>query len=249
MKALILRMYGVGLRLYPEPFRVRYGAQMMEAARLWLAESGSGASDLRVGVGLAWDTLRGSLREHARDVEPVAPGFVLMFVIFFTVVELAVSMGHQQVVRRDANRRPAEIVARFAERGASPQVLKGAPMEIASSGWLGGSRTFMVIYDAQGRPVAGNATLHGALPQPPSGVFGFLRSHGEDRVTWAPEPGIRVALVGRALGDGGGFVIAGQSLERPDARTARFNEVMRWVWIFMLAASALIGLRARSARA
>jgi hypothetical protein len=93
--------------------------------------------------------------------------------------------------------------------------------------------------------LAAPATLHGALPQPPRGIFDVIRAHGEDKVTWQPQPGIRVALTGRPMLNGG-LVLAGQSLIPSEAREYRFHTILLWMWAFSMLARGFIVLLSRS---
>jgi hypothetical protein len=45
---------------------------------------------------------------------------------------------------------------------------------------------------------------------PPSGVFAYVRDHGEDMISWQPAAGVRSAIVVDSFY--GGFVVAGRSL-------------------------------------
>jgi hypothetical protein len=253
---LFLRLYKLSLRLYPQAFRERYAEQLIDAARLQQAES---TNDLALTVSLACDTLRSALREHLRAASPARPGYVAAFALFFSVLLLAVAVLNQQLLRRRADRGPtfvAEIVSssmRDAQSEAirahiAAQILTDHKLELSSPRFLNSALLFTVVYDASGHALGGNATLHGALPQPPQGIFDVIRSRGEDKVTWQPQPGIRVALYGRPMPNGG-FVVSGQSLIPGEARTARFYTFLRWMWAFaMLACCALILFTRRPTR-
>lgn len=73
--------------------------------------------------------------------------------------------------------------------------------------------SFLIVFDADGKPVASSAYLVGGVPTPPDGVFEYARTRGQDRVTWEPLPGVRIAAVVQAYGGAQpGFVLAGRSL-------------------------------------
>jgi hypothetical protein len=87
----------------------------------------------------------------------------------------------------------AEDAAHALESGTSPTALMpvGVPqVDIAQS-----LAPYMIIFDAQGKPLASGAILHGSVPVPPPGVFDFTRKNQEDRISWQPEPGVRSAVV------------------------------------------------------
>jgi hypothetical protein len=238
----LLNIYGAALWLYPPAFRVRYGEAMRDAVVCSHAES---SGDLRFFAALAWDLVCSIVREHMRASAALTGGYVAAFAVFFSAILLVVSVGHQQVLRRGADRGP-EMRADDARRGSEPALGPGGGMEISSEDWLNGTSAFAVVYDAEGRAIAGDATLNGRLPQPPPGVFAVIRERGVHKVTWQPRPGIRVALVGETLPQGG-FVLAGQSLEGSETKTSRFDRFLVVIWMMMLVGLCVGGLLRRPA--
>jgi hypothetical protein len=78
---------------------------------------------------------------------------------------------------------------------------------------------FITVFDDTGTPLASSGLLHGQMPAIPAGVFDYVRQHGEDRITWQPEPGVRQAIVVVSYtGDHSGFVVAGRSLREVERR-------------------------------
>ena len=89
-----------------------------------------------------------------------------------------------------------------------------------------GLAPFVIVYDGQGKPLAGSGTLNGKLSAPPQGVFDFVRANGEERVTWQPERGVRIASVVRRSGaPAAGFVLAGRSLREVEEREANLRRM------------------------
>ena len=68
---------------------------------------------------------------------------------------------------------------------------------------------FVIVVDGQRAVLASSASLDGQVVLPPAGVFDYVRSHGEDQITWQPAAGVRSWIVVDAFR--GGFVIAGRS--------------------------------------
>ncbi len=238
-----LRLYALALHLYPATFRARYGNEMLDAARLEYARS---SHPLRFTASLAADTLRGALREHLRAATPASPGYVAAFAFVFSVLLLLVSVVNQQILRRGADRQPAHLVHLVSTTGATT-LLTEPKQEISSPDWLNSTRPFVVLYDPSGKAIAGNATYHGALPQPPHGIFNTIRSRREFRVTWQPAWPIRVALVGDALPNGG-YVLAGQSLILSESREIHFHSILLWMWAFAMLACATILIASHTRR-
>jgi hypothetical protein len=247
-----LRLYALALRLYPAAFRARYADEMLATGRHEYARS---PNPLRFTISLAADTLRGALREHLRAAAPTRPGYVAAFALFFSFLVLTVSVVHQQILRRAADKQPSVVATIVSTPGLTAQfeatrlhIVDGimAPepeLEISSPKFLNRADhplTFAIFYDESAHAIGGNAVLHGALPQPPIGIFNEIRAHDNDEVTWRPEPGVRIALSGRPMPNGG-FVVTGQSLAPSEARTARLNSILRWMWAFaMFACLALV---------
>jgi hypothetical protein len=97
---------------------------------------------------------------------------------------------------------------------------------------------FVIVFDDRGEVIASSATLHGGTPQLPPGILDYVRTHGEDRVTWQPEPGVRIAaVVVRFTGAQPGFVLAGRSLREVEIREDNAQLEAGIVWGFTLAAS------------
>jgi hypothetical protein len=97
---------------------------------------------------------------------------------------------------------------------------------------------FVMLFDDRGEVVGSSATLHGETPQLPAGILDYVRTHGEDRVTWQPEPGVRIAaVVVRVKGARPGFVLAGRSLREVEAREDNALLEAGVAWIVSMAAS------------
>ena len=124
----------------------------------------------------------------------------------------------QQSLRLGANE-PQVALARdaggaLAAGAAAENVVPNTRVDIADS-----LSPFVTVFDDGGRAEATSGTLHGQPPKLPGGVFDYVREHGEERVTWQPEPGVRVAaVVVRPSGSPARFVLAGRSLREAEAR-------------------------------
>ena len=114
----------------------------------------------------------------------------------------------QQAIRQPANHPQAEIARSAVSRldaGESPAaVIPIAKVDIAES-----KDPFVIVVDGQRAVLASSASLDGQVVLPPPGVFDYVRSHGEDQITWQPAAGVRSWIVVDAFRDG--FVIAGRS--------------------------------------
>jgi hypothetical protein len=243
-----LDLYRLALGLYPSAFRERYAAEMLGSARQLAADA---PNKSRFAAALAWDTFLSLVREHMRLASPLKPIFLFAFAVFFSVLLLAVSVFHQQVLRRGADRQPEQLATTLSEQLAHSDnrslTLPGPTQDLGSRAWLGSNATFAAVYDASGQVVASNATFDSALPQPPRGIFSTIRARGLYKVTWQPQRGVRIALTGREI-SGGGFVLAGQSLLSAEARTARFDLFLKLMWAVLLLACGTILVLAKNQR-
>lgn len=124
----------------------------------------------------------------------------------------------QQVLRQSANDPQIQIAQDTAaklEAGQQiQQVVPAEKIDIAKS-----LATYIIIFDANGNPVASSARLNGQTPTIPAGVFDDVRQTGEDRITWQPQPDVRSAIVVTQFrGPTPGFVLVGRSLREVEQR-------------------------------
>ncbi len=78
---------------------------------------------------------------------------------------------------------------------------------------------FLVIYSATGTPIGASVFLDGKLPTVPSGVLDYVKEHGEERLTWEPKDGLRIAaIVVKYSGTEEGYVLVGRSLKEVEVR-------------------------------
>ena len=128
----------------------------------------------------------------------------------------------QQSLRMGANDpqiQMAEDAASHLNAGASVEsVLPSTRVEIADS-----LAPFVIIFDESGKVLASSATLHAAIPAYPAGVLDYVRQNGQDRVTWQPEAGVRMATVITAYKNG--FVMAGRSLTEIEKRESQVERL------------------------
>ena len=68
-------------------------------------------------------------------------------------------------------------------------------------------------------------------------MFDYVRTHGEERVTWQPRPGVRIASV--VVRTANGFVVAGRNMREIEIRE---NNVLKLAILGWLAASAALTL-------
>jgi hypothetical protein len=239
LEALYLR----ALRLYPAVFRDTYAEPMRQSFADALADNSLSRHAL---IPLVLRDLAISLiKEHFAMLRETYSRPVLLFnalvlAAISTVLALALYVIPQQVLRDGANDPQVETAKDVAAWLGTYGVTKGFQqgpfahdqrlVDISRSLSL-----FLIVYDDEGHPLGSTAQLEGQTPVPPAGVFNYVRSHGEERVTWRPASGVRIAaVVERVNGNEPGFVLAGRSLSEVQARIDHVRNLAALTWLGML---------------
>jgi len=143
------------------------------------------------------------------------------FIIFLSTclmvsgVFLTIYVVVQQNYRLNTNDPQIEIsqdAASVLNSGVSPQdLVAGEKIDLRTS-----LAPFMIVYDESQKPVISSAYINGQTPSLPSGVLDYVKNKGEDRITWQPQPGVRIATVINRYNSG--YVLAGRSLKETEKR-------------------------------
>lgn len=126
---------------------------------------------------------------------------ILVFATIFVV--------SHQIQRTEANSPQIQLAQDTADdlsSGQAPDTIIEDHVNMARS-----LAPFVIIYDSNGRVVAGSGTLNGQIPSIPIGVL--KNSDGKDynAVTWEPQNGVRIASV--TVKSGGYYITSGRSLK------------------------------------
>jgi hypothetical protein len=155
----------------------------------------------------------------------------------------------QQQLRSAANHPQAEMAREAAAKldaGADPRSLVNiATVDIANS-----SEAYLIVVDSNGTLLASSAQLRGSSVIPPSGVFAYVRDHGEDTISWQPAAGVRSAIVVDSFH--GGYVVAGRSLTGTEQAESTLGpwSILGWAAAVLLAGClSLLVQRTRVSRA
>jgi hypothetical protein len=157
---------------------------------------------------------------------------IFIAVILALVFGFAYSLA-QQVLRQGANDPQVQIaedaVAALA-KGEQPTFLKFniyEQVDIAKS-----LAPFLITFDGDGKPLVSTAVLNGKTPVLPKGVLAYAKVHSEDRVTWQPVPGVRIAaVVAHYSGQLEGYALAGRSLRETENRSFSLEILTFWAWL------------------
>ena len=156
-----------------------------------------------------------------------------------TVIMLLIYGTVQQCYRTGLNDPQIQIardIARQLEQGKPVETsFANDPFDITRS-----LLPFIVIYDAQGKPLRSNALLDGKMPQVPVGVFEEVRKKGEHDVSWQPRKTVRMAMVIVKTNTAPlQFVAAGRSMAEVEYRIGNMSTMIFTGWIICLAIIAI----------
>jgi len=162
----------------------------------------------------------------------VAPTVALALV---TIVLGCAYVADQQILRQGANDpqiQLAEDAAAALGRGASAPAIvsSGAQIDVSQS-----LSPFIIVMNAKGTILQSSGVLGTLPPILPRGVINYMQTHSEDRITWEPAKGVRIATVIVSFkGRASGFVLAGRSLREVEKREDALYWQFFTAWILSL---------------
>jgi hypothetical protein len=236
----LFALYRGALRLYPSRLRLLYQDQLLQTVRDAHAERNHPAP-------LFWlylfaDLLRSSIREHLlmiRDQAIARPIFfhALTLGLILTLMGGAAAATFQGMLRRGADQPQIQMADSYASKiaaGAPPErVILMSPGRVDLQQSL---EPFAIFYNDQGVPITAGGFLNQTIPTPPDGVFNYVRAHGDDHITWQPQPGVRIAAIFRRVdGSNPGFVLAGRSLRAVEEEENLFFRMVFIAWFIVVA--------------
>ena len=145
--------------------------------------------------------------------------------IYFTIyaaVQHALRIG-----ANDPQIQLAEDAAARLGEGRPAATLIGESVDTATS-----LAPFVIVYDPSGEVRASSARLDGRTPPLPPGVLRATTPGHENRLTWQPQPGVRLASVVVATPQG--YVLAGRSLREVERRERDAELVIGIAWLLSL---------------
>ena len=162
-----------------------------------------------------------------------------LFLILATIITLlcgVIYLAVQQSYRLSANDPQVQISESTANMLSQGQDL--TPMLPEQKADLNKSlATFIIVYDDAQNPIISTADLDGQIPELPKGVLDNALEHGQNRVTWQPKPGVRIASVITKYN--GGYVLAGRSLREVESRIDLMTKKIIIAWLVTLAVAFL----------
>lgn len=138
----------------------------------------------------------------------------------------------QQSIRLSADDAPLAVVRAAKEKledGKPPkEVIPTEETDLRVGGGI-----FLIITDGSEKILASSAVLDDEAALPTPGVFDQTKQQGSDSFTWEPKKGVRYAtqVLKYDSGNGGGYVLAGQSLAQIEERTGTYNLIAVLTWL------------------
>jgi hypothetical protein len=159
---------------------------------------------------------------------------------FATVLAGTVFVVGQQVLRLSGNdpqiQMAQDAAARLTAGEAVTAIVPTATVDMGRS-----LAPFTIVFDDQGTVLGASGQLHGQPPQLPAGVLDYVRQHGEDRISFQPEPGARFAtVVERVSGARPGFVLVGRSLREVEQREQTVEQLAGAGWLAALVVGLIV---------
>lgn len=160
---------------------------------------------------------------------PIAVGCTLVLGISYVFVQQSYRMSANDPQTMAAH----DIATELAAGTAPDQLVSNETIDPSIS-----LSPFVIVFDAEGKPLVSSARLAGAIPVPPAGVLDASKASGENKVTWQPRSDARIAaVVVPVKGGADGFVLAGRSLRVVEERVDDLTSIAGLGWIGTMAAT------------
>ena len=161
----------------------------------------------------------------------------LPFAVVITAFSMLAYATVQQAYRQGANDpqiQMANDAGHALEQGKSmDEVIPAKTIDMERS-----LAPFYIVYNLTGQPVAGTGFLNNSLQSLPDGVLEYTSEEGEDRITWQPQPNVRIAAVIVSYKDG--YVLAGRNMSEVEDRESQTSMFAGVTWILALVATLVV---------
>lgn len=158
----------------------------------------------------------------------------LPLAIAVTMLVFIVEVVVQQNYRTSANdpqiQTSEDLAAQFKKSSDASNYVPTEKTDIATS--LG---TVGIIYDKNGALLASSATLDNQTPALPKGVIDYANKHNQDRFTWQPKSGVRLAAV--ITKSDGGYVLIARNIREIEKRETQLSIMILAGWLGTLLAT------------
>ena len=158
----------------------------------------------------------------------------LPFAVVITAFSMLVYAAVQQAYRQGANDPQIQMAvdAAYALEQDKPidKVIPGDMIDMERS-----LAPFYIVYNLTGQPVGGTGYLNNSLQTLPAGVLEYTSEEGQDRITWQPQPNVRIAAV--IVPYKNGYVLAGRNMSEVEDRELQTSMFAGVTWILALVAT------------
>jgi hypothetical protein len=169
--------------------------------------------------------------------------WILLAMAVISMIYGTIYVVVQQTLRLSANDPQIALANTAADKlangVAADQVMTTAvgsdKVNLASS-----QANFMILYDAAANRIASNAQLDGGDPVVPPGVITSAGHDHQNRVTWQPRRGVRLAVVVAKYPNG--YVLVGRSLKEVERREQNLTYQVVSAWAVTLGLVALTAM-------
>ncbi|CAN5142418.1 hypothetical protein BH09PAT1_BH09PAT1_0170 [soil metagenome] len=163
----------------------------------------------------------------------------LPLAVLITCLAGLIFLSGQQIFRLNANDPQIQLAkdtaTQLSTQSDTVQITALPRIDISTS-----LTPFEIIYNADGKAISSTGILNGKIPELPTGVLAYTKEHTENRFTWQPKPGVRIAAVARHFtGRTNGYILAGRSLIEIESRIDALQEQIAIGWLLTLAATFL----------
>ena len=163
-------------------------------------------------------------------------GWWIAGAVLITLAAGAAWLGYGVSLRSGGDQQPLRLATRAAsqlEAGSPPASILPPAITMATS-----PAPFVMVFDRRHHVRASSGRLNGRIPVLPGGVLAWAAHHGEDRITWEPQPGLREAAIIEPYGQPRlGYVLAAHSLQTTSARQRTLTWSIGCCWLAALTVS------------
>ena len=128
----------------------------------------------------------------------------------------------------------SEDITNYLSKGADVEnVMPKSTVDVSKSlAWV------LITYDDSGLVKSSNAVLNGQTPDLPKGVLDHARGNGQNRITWEPQKGVRLAAVITRYDNG--YVLVGRSLRDVEERYMLLGKMVGISWVVIILVSYIL---------
>jgi hypothetical protein len=160
--------------------------------------------------------------------------YFLAFSLFITVTVVFICAVAQNILRSIAND-PQIQLAEDASYLLGHSAPMGPIVPEASVELLRNLGPFIQVYDEKGSLLDGNALLNGISPKISKNDLLYAKKHRENRITWQPEAGTRIAtIIFHYEGQNPGYVVSGRSLRETENKIGNIGKLCFFFWFGMI---------------